>query len=314
MSRYLVNRLLITIPILILVTIIVFAVMQLLPGDPARMVLGQEASPQALEAMRVRLGLDRPVHVQYLSWLGGVLRGDLGRSLVDNAPVARAVSLAFPVTLQITLMALLIALLIGVPTGVISATRRGGTWDAVATFVALSGISLPGFWVAILLIYAFALNLSWFPSSGFVRWHEDWQLSLMHSLLPAVALGLRPAGIFMRLVRSSMLEVLKSDYVRTARSKGLANRAVIVRHALRTSLIPLVTVLGIEFSALLGNVVVIDTIFSIPGFGRLIYSSILRLDLVMMQSLVLIFAVVVILINFLTDLSYSVLDPRIRYD
>lgn len=312
MASYILRRFMTALPVLLLITIIVFAVMQVLPGDPARMVLGQEATPQALEAMRERLGLNRPLHEQYLSWLFGVLQGDLGRSMVDNAPVARAIALALPVTLQITLMALAIALAIGIPLGVIAATRRGGLADAAATFTGLSSISIPGFWVAILLIYAFALKVSWFPSSGFVRWHEDWLASLHHSVLPALALSLRPLGIFMRLVRSSMLEVLKSDYVRTARAKGLGERAVILGHGLRTSLIPLVTVLGVEFAALLGNVVVIDTIFGIPGFGRLIYGSVLRLDLTMIQSLVLVFAVSVIIINLITDISYSLLDPRVR--
>lgn len=312
MASYILRRFLTALPVLLLITIIVFAVMQVLPGDPARMVLGQEATPQALEAMRERLGLNRPLHEQYLSWLFGVLQGDLGRSMVDNAPVSRAIALALPVTLQITLMALAIALVVGIPLGVIAATRRGGIADAAATFTGLSSISIPGFWVAILLIYAFALKVSWFPSSGFVRWHEDWVASLHHSFLPALALSLRPLGIFMRLVRSSMLEVLKSDYVRTARAKGLGEGTVILGHGLRTALIPLVTVLGVEFAALLGNVVVIDTIFGIPGFGRLIYGSVLRLDLTMMQSLVLVFAVSVIMINLLTDVSYSVLDPRVR--
>lgn len=312
MTSYILRRLLTAIPVLVIITIIVFAVMHVLPGDPALMALGQEATPQAIEAMRERLGLNRPLYEQYLSWVFGVLQGDLGRSMVDNAPVARAIALALPVTLQITLAALLIALAIGVPLGVVSATRRGGLADGAATLVGLSSISLPGFWVAILLIYLLALKLPWFPSSGFVRWQDDWVASLHHTLLPALALSLRPAGIFMRLVRSSMVEVLKSDYVRTARAKGLGNRAVILGHALRTSLIPLVTVLGVEFAALLGNVVVIDTIFGIPGFGRLIYGSVLRLDLVMMQSLVLVFAVSVIVINLVTDISYSLLDPRIR--
>jgi peptide/nickel transport system permease protein len=310
--RYILRRILVTVPILLIVTVIVFGVMQLLPGDPARMVLGQEATPHALEVMRERLGLNRPLHEQYLVWLAGVVQGDLGRSLVDNTPVARAIALALPVTLQITVMALIIALMIGVPLGVVAATRQGGVWDGVATLVGLSSISMPGFWVAILLIYWLTLQFPLFPSSGFVRWNDNWVLSLQHSLLPAIALGLRPAGIFMRLVRSSMLEVLKSDYVRTARAKGLGHRAVIVGHALRTSLIPLVTILGVESAALLGNVVVIDTIFGIPGFGRLIYGAVLRLDIVMMQSLVLIFAVSVIVINLVTDLTYSLLDPRIR--
>lgn len=313
MATYLLRRLLTTVPIVILITIVVFAVMQVLPGDPAQMVLGQEATAESLAAMRERLGLNRPVHVQYLSWLSDAARGDLGRSMIDNRPVRTAIANAFPVTLQIALLSLAMALLVGVPAGVISAVRRGSVADAFASLIALSGISLPGFWAALLLIYVFALQFSWLPASGFVRPQDDLVRSLLTSLLPAIALSLRPAGVFMRLVRSSMLDVVRSDYVRTARAKGLSEPAVVLRHTLRNALVPLFTVLGVEFSALLGNVVVIDTIFAIPGFGRLIYNSFLRMDFVMMQSLLLLFALIVIAINLITDLSYSILDPRIRY-
>lgn len=312
MVFFVLRRMLGMIPILFLITIGVFLVMQVLPGDPARMILGQEATPEALAAVRERLGLNQPLHMQYLSWLGNVLTGDLGRSMVDNSPVSRAIINALPVTLQITALALLVGLVIGVPAGVIAATSPGRLGDGVATFVGLTCISLPGFWVAVLLLYVFSLWLGWLPSSGFIRFSDDpWQ-SFLHSIMPAIALGLRPAGIFMRLVRSSMIEVMKSDYVRSARAKGLTARAVILRHGLRTSLIPLVTILSVEFAALLGNVVVIDTIFGLPGFGRLIFNSVLRLDLTMMQSLVLIFAVAVIIINLVTDILYFVLDPRIK--
>ncbi|NLG09628.1 MAG: ABC transporter permease [Deinococcales bacterium] len=313
MAIYLLRRLLTAVPIILLITAVVFAVMQILPGDPAVMLLGTEATEASLAATRERLGLNRPLHVQYLSWLGDVLRGDLGRSMIDNRPVTTAIANAFPVTLQIALISLVMALLVGVPAGIVSAVRRGGVADAVASLVALSGISLPGFWAALLLVYVFALQFDWLPSSGFVRPSEDLWGSFLSSLLPAVALGLRPAGVFMRLLRSSMLDVIRSDYVRTARAKGVGANLVVMRHALRNALVPLVTVLGVEFSALLGNVVVIDTIFAIPGFGRLIYNSFLRLDFVMMQSLLLLFALIVIAVNFLTDLSYSLLDPRIRY-
>lgn len=313
MATFLLRRLLTTVPIILFITVVVFAVMQVLPGDPAVMILGQETNPEALAALRERLGLNRPLHVQYLSWLRDAVRGDLGRSMIDNIPVSRAIATALPVTVQISLISLIMALAIGVPAGVISAVKRGGIADAFASFVALSGISLPGFWAALLLMYLFALKLGWFPSSGFVRPGDDAWGSLASSMLPAVALALRPAGVFMRLTRSSMIDVIKSDYVRTARAKGLGPRVVILRHALRSALIPLFTVVGVEFSALLGNVVVIDTIFAIPGFGRLIYNSFLRFDFVMMQSLLLVFALLVIVINLLTDLSYSLLDPRIRY-
>ena len=312
MALFVLRRFMGMIPILFLITIGVFLVMQVLPGDPARMILGQEATPESLEAVRERLGLNQPLHMQYLSWLGNVMTGDLGRSMVDNSPVSRAILNALPVTLQITALALLVGLVIGVPAGVIAATSPGRLGDGVATFIGLTCISLPGFWVAVLLLYVFSLWLGWLPSSGFVRFSVDpWQ-SFLHSIMPAIALGLRPAGIFMRLVRSSMIEVMKSDYVRTARAKGLTARAVILRHGLRTSLIPLVTILSVEFAALLGNVVVIDTIFGLPGFGRLIFNSVLRLDLTMMQSLVLIFAVAVIVINLVTDILYFILDPRIK--
>lgn len=312
MATFVLRRFAAMIPILFLITIGVFLVMQVLPGDPARMILGQEATDEALAAVRERLGLNQPLHMQYLTWLGNVLTGDLGRSMVDNTPVAGVILNALPVTLQVTGLALIIALLIGVPTGVIAATSPARIGDGVASIIGLTCISLPGFWVAILMLYLFSLYLGWLPSSGFVRLSENpWQ-SFLHSLMPAIALGLRPAGIFMRLVRSSMLEVMKSDYVRTARAKGLTGRAVILRHGLRTSMIPLLTILSVEFAALLGNVVVIDTIFGLPGFGRLIFNSVLRLDLTMMQSLVLIFAVAVIVINLVTDILYSVLDPRIK--
>lgn len=312
MASFVLRRFVGMIPILFLITIGVFLVMQVLPGDPARMILGQEATEEALAAVRERLGLNQPLYMQYLSWLGNLLTGDLGRSMVDNTPVAGIILKALPVTLQVTGLALVIALLIGVPAGVIAATSPGRLGDSVATFIGLTCISLPGFWVAILMLYFFSLYLGWLPSSGFVRPTDDLWQSFLHSLMPAIALGLRPAGIFMRLVRSSMLEVMKSDYVRTARAKGLSGRAVILRHGLRTSLIPLVTILSVEFAALLGNVVVIDTIFGLPGFGRLIFNSVLRLDMTMMQSLVLIFALAVIVINLVTDILYSVLDPRIK--
>lgn len=311
--RFLAGRLFASIPILLLVTIMVFLTVYVLPGDAAVVALGQEATPHALEAMRERMGLNRPIHVQYLDWAGGLVRGDLGRSLVDNAPVSRAVSHALPVTLQLAAMAMIIALLIGIPAGVISATKRGTVWDALASLTAIGGISIPGFWAAILLIYAFSVKMSWLPSSGFVRLEDGLVDNLRHALLPALALGIRPAGIFMRQVRSSVLDVIRSDYVRTARAKGLGPWRVTVRHALRNALIPVVTIGGVELASLLGNVVVIDTIFSIPGFGRLVYNAVLRQDVITMQSSVFLFALAVIVINLLVDLSYLLLDPRIDY-
>lgn len=315
MLLYMVRRVGAAIPILLLVTILVFLTTHVLPGDAAVVALGPEATPAALEAMRERMGLNRPLHEQYLDWLGGVVRGDLGRSLVDNTPVSRAIMHALPVTIQMVFMAMIVAFVIGVPAGVISATKRGTLSDVFASVLGLAGISLPGFWAAILLIYAFSLHFSWFPSSGFVRIGEGgWLANLHHAVLPAVALGIRPAGVFMRQVRSSVLEVVRNDYVRTARAKGLGENRIITRHVLRNALIPVVTVSGAELASLLGNVVVIDTIFGIPGFGRLIYNSILRQDVITMQSVVLVFAAMVIVVNLLVDLSYPLLDPRIKYE
>lgn len=315
MLLYMVRRIGAAIPILLLVTILVFLTTHVLPGDAAVVALGPEATPAALEAMRERMGLNRPLHEQYLDWLGGVVRGDLGRSLVDNTPVSRAIMHALPVTIQMVFMAMIVAFVIGVPAGVISATKRGTLSDVFASVLGLAGISLPGFWAAILLIYAFSLHFSWFPSSGFVRIGEGgWLANLHHAVLPAVALGIRPAGVFMRQVRSSVLEVVRNDYVRTARAKGLGENRIITRHVLRNALIPVVTVSGAELASLLGNVVVIDTIFGIPGFGRLIYNSILRQDVITMQSVVLVFAAMVIVVNLLVDLSYPLLDPRIKYE
>lgn len=313
MVNFLLNRILSTIPIILFITVAVFSVMQVLPGDPTLAILGDEATPQSRAVLRERMGLDRPLYVQYLTWLGGIATGDLGRSLVDNTPVKRAVSYAFPVTLQIALVALVIAVVIGVPLGILSAVNRGGVFDAIGSIVALSSISIPAFWAGILLMYFAALQLGWFPSSGFVRFAEDPLRSLHHSILPAIALALRPIGIFMRMTRGSMLEVINSDFVRTARAKGISEPRINLKHALRNALIPLFTLIGLEFSGLMGGVVVIDTLFAVPGFGRLIYSAFLRSDFVMMQSLMVLFSLVVIVVNLLTDISYSLLDPRIRY-
>lgn len=314
MFNFFLRRILTTIPILLFITIAVFAIMQVLPGDPALIILGEEANPQAREALRERMGLNLPFHTQYLNWLGGILKGDFGRSLVDNTPVSRAIKHAFPVTLQIAIISLTIAILVGVPLGVLSAIRRGGILDTISSAIALSAISIPAFWAALLLMYFVSLQLGWFPSSGFARINEAgfWK-SISHSILPAIALALRPIGVFMRMTRSSMLEVINSDYIRTAHAKGVSARDVNIRHALRNALIPLFTLIGLQFSGLLGGVVVIDTIYAIPGFGRLVYSAFLRFDFVMMQSLIFLFALIVITINLLTDLSYSILDPRIRY-
>ncbi len=271
---YVIRRLILTIPILLLVSIMVFSLLQLIPGDPATVILGQEATPEAKAALRRELGLDRPIVMQYFSWLGKVVQGDLGRSLVDRSPVIEHIAQRLPATLELTLGTFIIALLIAVPTGLLSATRRGGWTDVFSTLFALGGMSIPSFWLAMMFIIFFAVKLQWFPASGYVPFSENPRANLTAMFLPMLATGIRESAVLMRMLRSSMLEVLHSDYVRTARGKGLAEGKVVLRHALRNALVPVITSSGLIVAGLLGGLVITETIFSIPGFGRLIVESI----------------------------------------
>jgi peptide/nickel transport system permease protein len=312
MLRFIVRRLVLSIPILLLVSMMVFGLIHLIPGDPARVILGQEATPEAIAGLRRELGLDRPLVVQYLTWLGNVLRGDLGRSLADRSPVIDQIKLRLPVTLELTIGTFIVALLIALPAGILSATRRGGAVDYASTLVALGGLSIPSFWLAMMFILFFAVRLRWLPASGYVPFTEDPRANLAAMILPMVATGIRESAALTRMLRSGMLEVLNADYVRTARSKGLNEWLVVIRHALRNALVPVVTSAGLLLAGLLGGLVITETIFAIPGFGRLIVEAIYQRDFVTVQGAVLVSALLVVVINLLVDLIYALIDPRIR--
>lgn len=309
---YVIRRLILTIPILLLVSIMVFSLIHLIPGDPATVILGQEATPEAKAALRHELGLDRPLVAQYFSWLSHVVRGDLGRSLVDQTPVIGVIAQRLPATLELTLGAFIVALAIAVPTGILSATRRGGGTDFASTLFALAGMSLPAFWLAMMFIILFAVKLQWLPASGYVPFFENPRANLAAMLMPMLATGIRESAILMRMLRSSMLEVLYSDYVRTARGKGLGAMLVVMRHALRNALIPVITASGLLVAGLLGGLVITETIFSIPGFGRLIVDAIFQRDFVTVQGAILVSALLVVVVNLVVDMLYVLIDPRIK--
>jgi peptide/nickel transport system permease protein len=306
------RRVALSIPILLLVSIMVFSLIHLIPGDPVTVMLGQEATPEVKQALRHELGLDRPLVIQYFVWLGRVVRGDLGRSLVDRAPVLDQIRLRLPATIELAIGAFLIALLIAIPAGVLSATRRGSAVDHASTVLALGGLSLPSFWLAMLLIIVFAVKLQWLPASGYVPFFENPRANLTAMILPMFATGIRESAFLMRMLRSSMLEVLHADYVRTARAKGLRERAVVLRHALRNGLVPVVTSSGLIIAGLLGGLVITESIFSIPGFGRLIVDAIFQRDFITVQGAILVSAVLVVLVNLVVDLLLVLIDPRIK--
>ncbi len=312
MSRYLIRRLLLTIPVLFFVSLIVFSLITLIPGDPARIMLGEEASKEALEALRKEMGLDRPAYVRYLLWLSHVARGDLGRSVRDGRPVLDTLLLKLPVTVELAITSLLVAWAIAIPAGIVAAWKQRTALDYTATTVALAGISIPNFWLGIMMIYLLAVNLRLLPPSGYVEPWIDPVRNLKLMLMPSVVLGTALAALVMRLLRSSMLEVLSTDYIRTARAKGLGDIIVLLRHAMKNAMIPVVTVMGLQLSGLLGGAVITETIFAVPGLGRLTIESILTRDYPMVQGVVLFAALAVVATNVIVDLMYAMLDPRIR--
>ncbi|MBT9260109.1 MAG: ABC transporter permease [Clostridiales bacterium] len=312
MLQYIARRVLFSIPVLLIVTIFVFFIMRVLPGNPGRAILGPEADPATVEAFNRAHGLDQPLPVQYIRWLGDVLHGDLGRSLIDGTPVSILIAQRLPATIELTIGAMLVAVLIAIPAGIIAATRRGQAIDHAGTIVALAGLSIPQFWLAILLIMYFSVRLGWLPASGYVPIWENPVANLKVMILPIVVTGLRESAVLMRMTRSSLLEVLNQDYIRTARAKGLPGWVVVVRHGVRNSLIPVLTVGGLQLAGLLGGLVITETIFVIPGFGRLIVDSIFNRDLITLQGAVLVAATLVVLVNLLVDVLYAWLDPRIK--
>jgi peptide/nickel transport system permease protein len=313
--EYLARRLVYIVPLLFLVTLVTFSVALLLPGDPALAYIGEANMRDRVmyETMRKELGLDRPIPMQYAKWLGRVLRGDFGRSIRTREPALEGLLARFPVTLQLTAMAMAIALLIAVPVGIVSAVRPNSTADKAGTVLAMSGVAIPDFWLGIMLIYVFSVWLKVLPPSGYVPISQGLWPSFQSMLLPALALGMALAAVVMRQLRSALLEVLQQDYIRVARAKGLREALVVGRHALKNALIPVVTVIGLQMGRLFGGAVVVETIFALPGLGRLAADSIFFRDFPMLQGVVLILALAVMLANLLTDFLYALLDPRIRY-
>ncbi|MDP9409648.1 MAG: ABC transporter permease [Actinomycetota bacterium] len=308
---FLVRRLLLTLPILFIVSVVCFSMINLIPGDPATVILGPEATEQAKEQMRERLNLNDPIPVQYVDWLGGVLRGDLGESLVDQTPVSQLILQRLPVTAELALGTFAVSLTISVIAGILSASRRGTWVDYLSTGVALGGISIPHFWLGMMFIIIFAVNLGWLPASGYEPLFQDPIANITAMILPVFATGLRESAELTRMLRSSLLEELGSDYVRTAFSKGLSRRVVVIRHAVRNALVPFVTASGLQIAGLLGGLVVTETVFQLPGLGRLVVDSIEQRDFTTVQGAVLTITVVVVLINVLVDVLYTFIDPRI---
>jgi len=306
MGPYLLKRVILALPVLLGVSIVVFTMIRLIPGDPAQLMAGQAATQEIITEIRRDLGLDRPIIVQYAYFLRNAVRGDLGRSLFNRAPVTEELALRFPRTVRLGLASMLVAAAIGVPAGIISATRHLSWVDSLVMVVALAGVSMPVFWLGLNLILIFAVRLQWLPAIG----HESWA----HLILPAVTLGAASAAIIARMTRSAMLEVLRQDYVRTARAKGVAEPTVIGRHALRNALIPVVTVAGLQLGTLLGGAVLTESVFAWPGVGRLLVDAVLARDYPIIQGTVLLIATTFVLLNVLVDLLYAVLDPRIRYE
>ncbi|WP_456717111.1 ABC transporter permease [Bradyrhizobium sp. USDA 4353] len=312
MLTFLTRRLAQIIPTLIFVSILIFSLQQLLPGDPALVMAGEERDPAVIEQIRKQYRLDQPLPVQYGYWIKGVLSGDFGESLRIKMPVRDLILQKLPVTLQLASMAIVIAFLIGIPAGIISAVKRGTPWDYAANLFALWGISTPNFWLGIMLIFVFSIQLGWLPASGYVSLAEDWRASLAATIMPAFVLGNAIAAILMRHTRSAMLKVLGSDYIRTARAKGISERQVILRHALRNALTPVITLGALELGTLLSGAVLTEQIFSIPGFGKLIVDAVFNRDYAVVQGVVLVTATVYIMLNLIADLAYVLVNPRLR--
>jgi peptide/nickel transport system permease protein len=312
MQRYILRRLLQTIPVLLLFSVVVFAVLRMVPGDPATAMLGLQATPEAVAQIRQEMGFDKPIIVQYGIWLGHVVRGDFGVSWSSKQPVLQLLKRRFEATLLLTLGATLVGLVISLPLGVLSGVRPHSAFDTLATSFSLLGVALPGFWLGLMLVLLFSVRIGWLPPSGYVPLDESVGDSLKHLLLPAFTLGVGLAAPLARFVRSGMLDVMGADYIRTARAKGLPGQLVVRRHALRNGLLSVVTIFGLEFGSMLGGAVITESVFSWPGIGTLLLTAIKQRDYAMIQGAVLFISLVFIVVNLVVDLAYGVLDPRIR--
>ncbi|NLY56759.1 MAG: ABC transporter permease [Firmicutes bacterium] len=325
MGRYILHRLALIVPIILGVTLVVFLILAFIPGDPAQLMLGEAASKEAVEALRAELGLDQPLLIRYGIFLKQLLQGNLGTSYIQRAPVLKLIVDRLPATLELTFFAMLVGSVIGVLAGIISATKQHSLWDYAAMFVSILGVSMPVFWLGIMLILFFSVNLGWLPVSGrgpgviaalpaaFGGDFGPLIQGLRHILLPSITLGTGLAALIARMTRSSMLEIIRQDYMKTAKAKGLPGRLIIWKHALRNALIPVVTALGLQFGQLLGGAVLTESIFAWPGLGRLAVDAINARDFPVIQGVVLVITLGVVLVNLLVDLIYTVIDPRIRY-
>jgi peptide/nickel transport system permease protein len=313
MTAFILRRLVLLIPVLLIVGIVVFTLIHLTPGDPAAVILGPDATPEQVDNLRERLGLNEPLYIQFVKWFGNALRLDFGDSLFIGQPVTTALLDRAQPTGLLTLYSLTLSILIGIPAGVLAAVRRNTIVDRFLMVFSISGAAIPNFFLGILLILLFAVKLRWLPSGGYSDIQDGLWQHLKYMILPAFALGVSSAGLLARLVRSSMLDVLKEDYVRTAFAKGLPERLVVIRHALRNALIPAITVIGVSLGGLLGGAVVTETVFSIPGMGRLVVQSIARRDFPVIQGAVMTIAAIYVLANLIVDVLYVYVDPRVRY-
>jgi len=300
-------------PVLLLVSVVIFSIIHLTPGDRVLVMLGEEASPEARDALRRELGLDQPLPIQYAAWLARVLRGDLGRSIRTHQPVSEAILQRLPVTIELSALAMLVSLSIALPAGVVAVVRRNSRADVISTVFSLLGVSMPNFLLAVLLIFVLSLQLRWLPPIGYVNPLQDIGANLKGMIMPALALGTALAAVVARLTRSSLLEVLSQDYIRTAWAKGLREGLSIQRHAMKNSLIPVVTVVGLQLGNLLGSAIVTETIFALPGVGRLVIDSIFQRDFPLVQGVVLYLSLIFLMVNLLVDLVYAYRDPWIRY-
>jgi len=312
-TAYILRRLVLLVPVLLIVGVVVFILVHLTPGDPAAVMLGPEASNEQVQQLRDQLGLNDPFYIQFVDWLGGAVHLDFGNSIFLNMPVTTALWQRAQPTGLLTLYALIVSLLIGVPSGIIAAVRRNSWLDRALMALSVSGAAMPSFYLAILLILLFAVTLHWLPSGGYVSITDNPVQHFKRMLMPAFSLGFAQAALLARLIRSSMLDVLREDYIRTAYAKGLAQRRVITLHALRNGLIPAITVVGSSLGALLGGAVITETVFTLPGMGQLVVQSVLRRDFPVIQGAVMVIAAIYVLANLLVDVLYIYIDPRVRY-
>jgi peptide/nickel transport system permease protein len=312
LGLYVARRVAVLVPTLFFVSVLIFSLQKLLPGDAAIALAGEEGDPAVVAAIRAKYHLDRPVVAQYGIWVGRVLRGDLGESLRNKIPVTELLASKLPVTIELALCSMLIALVLGIPTGVLSAVRKGTAVDVAANALALSGLSVPHFWLGIMLILLFAVRLGWLPASGYVPPWEDLRRNLTTIVLPSIVLGTGVAGVMMRHTRSAMLQVLSADYVRTARAKSVPERLVVLKHALRNALIPVITLGALEFGRLLSGAVLTEQIFAIPGFGKMLVDGVFNRDYAVVQGVVLVSAALYVLLNLLADILYFLTNPRLR--